>query len=237
VSVIVIVPDVATLPVLLTAMVYVPVPPAVNEPVWVLVIASAGNPEIVVGSVPTGVLVAPPPLAVAELVTEPGGPTTLTVSVMGLPAALAAMTVVLVHVAPAPEPVHDQPVPLAALKVKPAGSVSVTLIVPDVAAVPVLLTAIVYVPVPPTVKVPVWVFVIESTGRMMVVGSVATGVLLAPPPAAFALFVTDAGALAATLTVSVMGLPAALAAMAVVLVHVAVTPEPVHDQPVPVAAL
>jgi hypothetical protein len=95
----VIVPDVVTLPVLLTAIVYVPVPPAVNEPVCDFAIARIGLPLTLVGSVATGVLVAPPPLAVTELVTSPGGPTTLTVSEIGLPLPLAAMLVELVHVA------------------------------------------------------------------------------------------------------------------------------------------
>ncbi len=117
------------------------------------------------------------------------------------------------------------------------GKVSTIVIVPEVGAVPVLLTAIEYVPGVPIVKLPVCDFATASTGFTIVVGSFATGVLLAPPPETVALFVTEAGALAATFTVSVMGLPAELAAMTVVLVHVAVTPEPLHVQPVPLAAL
>jgi hypothetical protein len=41
------------------------------------------------------------------------------------------------------------------LKVKPAGSVSVTVMVPVVGEVPVLLAVIVYAPVAPIVKLPV----------------------------------------------------------------------------------
>jgi hypothetical protein len=168
------------------------------------------------------VLTAPPPEAVAEFVSEPGDPPTLTVSVIGFPAAAAAMLVVLVHVALWPEPLQIQPVPLAALNVKPAGSVSVTVIVPEVAAVPVLLTAIAYVPVAPIVNVPVCVFAIASVGLSTVVGSVAVGVLAAPPPLTLAEFVTDAAAAAATFTVRVIALPLAAAAIAVVLVQLAV---------------
>jgi hypothetical protein len=98
VSVTVMVPDVATFPVLLTAIAYVPVAPVTKDPVCDFVIASAGLPASVVGSVAVGVFVAPPPLAVTELVTDPGAPVALTVKVMGLPAAAAAMAVVLVQV-------------------------------------------------------------------------------------------------------------------------------------------
>jgi hypothetical protein len=183
------------------------------------------------------VLLAPPPETVTELVTVPGGPTAFTVSEIGLPGLPAAMLVVLVHVTVAPASLQVQPVPLAALYVRPVGSVSTTVSVPVVGDVPLLLTAIVYVPVEPTVKLPVCDFAIASTGRTIVVGSVATGVLVAPPPEAFAPFVTVAGALASTLTVSEIGLPALLAAMLVVLVHVTVAPASLQVQPVPLAAL
>jgi len=143
VSVTVIVPAVATFPVLLTAIAYVPVCPTANDPLCDFAIARTGLPDNVVGSVATGVFVAPPPLALAEFVTEPGAPVALTVNVMALPVPAKAMLAVLVHVAVWPEPPHVQPVPLAALKVNPAGSVSVTVVVPDVASVPVLLTVIV----------------------------------------------------------------------------------------------
>jgi len=79
--------------------VYVPVAPVTNDPACDFAIASIGLPVSVVGSVAVGVLVAPPPLAVTELVTEPGAPAALTVNVMGLPAAPAAMGAVLVQVA------------------------------------------------------------------------------------------------------------------------------------------
>jgi hypothetical protein len=64
-----------------------------------LAIASTGVPASVVGSVAVGELVAPPPLAVAELVTEPGAPTAFTLNAMGAALAPAGMAVVLVQVA------------------------------------------------------------------------------------------------------------------------------------------
>jgi hypothetical protein len=237
VSVTVSVPEVAALPVLLTASVYVPVEPAVKFPGWDFASASTALPESVVGSVAPGVLGAPPPDAVTEFVTSPGGPTALTVNAIGLPVATAAMAVVLVQVAICAEPLHVQPVPLAALKVRPAGIVSVTVIVPLVAAVPLLLTAIVYVPVAPIVKFPVCDFAIASVGLRIVVGSVAVGVLVAPPPEAAALFVNVAGAFAATLTVRAIDEPPAPAAMTAALVQVTTAPASTHAQPVPDAAL
>jgi hypothetical protein len=176
----------------------------------------------VVGSVAVGEFAAPPPLAVAEFVTVAGAfVATLAVSVIGFPAAPAAMTVALVQVTVCPAALQVHPVPLAALNVRPVGSVSVTVIVPEVATLPVLLTAIEYVPVAPVTKDPVCDFAIASTGLpASVVGSVAVGVFVAPPPLAVTEFVTDPGAPTA-FTVSVMGLPLAPAAIAVVLVHVA----------------
>jgi hypothetical protein len=188
-----------------------------------LAIASVGV-TTVVGSVAVGgVLVSPPPLAVAELVTDAGAfAATLTVSVIGVPAAPAAMTVALVQVTVCPSALQVQPDPLAALNVRPVGSVSVTVMVPEVAMLPVLLTAIAYAPVAPVTKEPVCDFAMASIGLpASVVGSVAVGVLMAPPPLAVTELVTDPGA-PPTLTVSVIALPAAPAAMAVVLVQVAV---------------
>jgi hypothetical protein len=147
VSVTVIVPVVDEVPELLTTIAYVPVAPIVKLPVWLLAIASTGV-LTVVGSLAAGEFVAPPPLAVAVLVTcGTAAGSTFTASVIGLPAAPAAMTAVLVQVTIWPDALQVQPVPLAALKVKPVGSVSLTVIVPDVATLPVLLTAIEYVPV------------------------------------------------------------------------------------------
>jgi len=231
------VPVVAEVPVLLTAIVYMPVAPIVKLPVWLLAIARVGV-RTVVGSVAVGVFEAPPPLTVTEFVTVAGAfAATFAVSVIGSPPAPAAMTAALVHVTVGPAALHVQPVPEAALNVKPVGSVSVTVIVPDVATLPLLLTTIVYVPVAPVTSEPVCDFAIARAGLpASVVGSVAVGVLMAPPPLTVTELVTEPGAPTA-LTVKVIGAPFAPAAMAVVLVHVAVWPAPLHVQPVPVAAL
>jgi hypothetical protein len=209
-------------PELLTAIVYVPVAPTVKLPVCDFAIASTGV-TIVVGSVAVGVLAAPPPDAFAEFVTEAAAPAaTCTERAIGLPLPPTAIAAALVQVTTAPAAPHVQPVPLAALKLKPAGSVSVTVIEPDVAAFPELLTTSAYDPVCPATNEPVCVFASARAGPpASVVGSVAAGVFEAPPPLTVTELVTEPGA-PVTLTVSAMGLPFAVAAMGVVLVHVAV---------------
>src|SRR5271170_7592001 len=104
----------------------------------------AGAPEglIVVGSLAVAVPVAPPPEAAAELVTLVGAlAATLTVSVMAGKLAPATSTVVDVQVNVPSEQV--QPVPAIAVAVRPAGSVSTTVTVPLVDAVPELVTVMV----------------------------------------------------------------------------------------------
>jgi hypothetical protein len=152
-------------------------------------------------------------------------------------AAPAAMLAVVVQVALRAEPLQVQPLPLAALNVKPVGSVSVTEIVPKVGDVPVLLTVIVYVPVAPIAKSPACVLLIARTGVTTVVGSVAVGEFVAPPPLAVAELVTRGTAAASTFTVSVIGFPVAAAAMTVALSQVTVWPAALQVHPVPVAAL
>ena len=104
--------------------------------------------------------------------------------------------------------VQVQPVPLIAVAVNPVGSVSVTVTVPLVEALPLLVTVMVYcAPVCPCVKLPTWVFVMVRSGWRIVVGSLA--VLLAVFRSApfdsdtVTLLVTVGGALLATLTVRV----------------------------------
>jgi hypothetical protein len=92
--------------------------------------------------------------------------------------------------------------------VKPAGNVSVTVTIPLVAPAPLLRTTSVYIaPVCSKVKMPVCDFVIarSETGAIGVrsVAPLLVGVL-SPPPLTVAEFVTFAGAVGATLTVSVM---------------------------------
>jgi hypothetical protein len=238
VSVTVIVPAVARLPVLLTESVYVPVEPAVKLPLCDFASASTGAPAIVVGSVAVGVLAAPPPLAPAVLVSDPGAvvPGIVTPRVIDANAPEAATAAVLVQVMTCPAALHVQPVPVADAYVIPAGSVSVTVVVPKVVALPVLVTAIVYVPAPPIGKLPVCDFAIASCGWAIVVGSVAVGELFAPPPEAVALLVRLPGAVdVGTLTVSVIAGNAADAAIAAELVHVTTCAAALHDQPLPVA--
>jgi hypothetical protein len=103
-------------------------------------------------------------------------------------------------VQPHPEPVMLEPA------VKPEGSVSVTVAVPLVAAFPELVTVIVYVPVPPAGKLPVWVLVMVHAGAAAgATGAVSLPVagFKTPPPEMVAEFVTLAGAFVAMATVSV----------------------------------
>jgi hypothetical protein len=96
-----------------------------------------------------------------------------------------------------------------AVAVKPAGRVSVIVTVPLVASAPVFLAVSVYAaPICPCVKFPVCDLVRVRMGAvellMMVVGSETVPLELLPPPDTAAVFVTLAGALPATFTVSVM---------------------------------
>ena len=94
------------------------------------------------------------------------------------------------------------PVPANAVAVRPLGSASVIVIALLVAAVPELVTVIVYVaPVWPCVKLPVCAFAIVRSGPPTIVATsvaVSLVVLLSPPPETVAVLVTLAGALAAT---------------------------------------
>ena len=116
--------------------------PCAKWPVWLLVRPSTGAGRIVVGSLAVGEFVAPPPLALALLVSDPAAlAATSTVRVMALVPPLAAMAVLLVQVTVgelAPEQIQSPP--LAEAKVKPVGKVSVTVSSPLVASVPILLT-------------------------------------------------------------------------------------------------
>src|SRR3989304_4174537 len=104
--------------------------------------------------------------------------------------------------------VQLQSVPLNAVAVSEAGSVSVTVTAPLVGPEPLLVTVMAYVaPVCPWVKLPVWVLVMVRSGNwLIVVGSLAEllVVFVSPPPDTVAVLVTLAGGLLSTLTVSVM---------------------------------
>ncbi len=111
---------------------------------------------------------------------------TLTETAMALPFAPAAITAVEVHEIDAvPPPVHVHPVPVGLpFAVRLLGSVSVTVMVPDVAALPVFLGVIVYVaPVWPIVHGPLSDFVNARFGAFTVSVAVAEAVVDVTPPA------------------------------------------------------
>jgi hypothetical protein len=115
---------------------------------------------------------------------------------------------------------HDQPVPVSPVAVSPAGSVSVTVTVPDVAAVPTFDTVIAYAaPVCPCVNEPACDFAIVRSGTpgtRIVVESfdVSFAVFVWPPPETTAALTSGEDADAETLTVRVSGGYAAAAARA-----------------------
>jgi hypothetical protein len=126
--------------------------------------------------------------AVLEIAFVPVGVPvpTFTATVMALPFAPAAIAAVEVHeieFVPAPVQVHPVPVGLP-FAVKLLGSVSVTVIVPDVAALPVFFGVIVYVaPVWPIVHGPLSDFVNARLGAFTVSVAVAEAVVDVTPPA------------------------------------------------------
>src|SRR5215471_13293733 len=112
------------------------------------------------------------------------------------------------HVVVAPT-VQFQPLPLAAVAVNPAGSVSLTVTVPELASVPGLLTVSVKgKPACPWNALPVCVFVmVRSIGLGLTVTlslAVSFAVLVSPPPDTVAVLVMLVGALTATFTVNVI---------------------------------
>ncbi len=61
-----------------------------------------------------------------------------------------------------------QPLPLAPVGVRPAGTESIAVIVPKLAAVPALEIVIVYAAATPAVKFPVWLLAIARSGAVTV---------------------------------------------------------------------
>jgi hypothetical protein len=233
------VPVVADVPLFFTLSVYVLLMPMTKLPVCVFCAVSAGAPLTVVGSVAVGELAAPPPDALAELVTLGTAlESTLTLTVIGVPLPPAAMTPLEVHVTVCPLALHVQPEPLAELYVSPGGKLSTTVTVPLVSVPPELLGTIVYEPVAPTVKLPVCDFAIASVGgdAMMIVGSFAVAVFVEPPPEATAVFVMVPGDDAVTSTLMSMLGSTVSAGRTVVDVQVTTCPAEVHDQTLPVPA-
>lgn len=135
---------------------------------------------------------------------------TRTVSVMLAADAPLAIGPAFVQVTSWPTLPHAHPVPVPETKLKLLSSVSVTVMAPEVGAVPTLLTAIVKTPFCPAVKLPEWDTTIARSGESTVTVSVEDA-FAEPVVAATAVFPMLAGAFSATATVSVI-FPAALAA-------------------------
>src|SRR2546430_4495545 len=131
-------------PLLVTVIVKVTFDPSVTVPLLAsLATAMSARETTFVRSVAVSFAVStsPPPETVAVLVTELAADcATFTVIEIAGNDPLLATTSVLVHVAGCATIAHDHPVPDAAVGVSPAGSVSVTVVVPLVAVPPMLLT-------------------------------------------------------------------------------------------------
>jgi len=129
----------------------------------VLVTATSAWETIVVASLALSLAVftSPPPATLAVLVRkELADWATATVTEIGGNDPLPAIAAVLVQVTVCPTIPQVQPVPTAAIGVRPAGRVSVTVVVPLVAVPPILLAVSVYTPVLPRTRGSVWVFAI-----------------------------------------------------------------------------
>ena len=130
---------------------------------------------------------------------------------------------------------HVHPVPLIDVAVNPDGSVSVTVMVPLVAAVPVFFAVSVNVTEPPDEKLePVWVFVTVTSGAVEVIESVPQSFEVTdwPPPVAQALLVKEPVVLEPIVATTLIGCDELLPLlMTVLLVQTRVAR--VHDQPVP----
>jgi hypothetical protein len=147
VSVTVIAPVVATVPVLLTAMLKTPLVPAVKFPEWLFVMARCGTEEEF--TVNVSVEESVPPMTSPELatvavllmvpVTVDASATTREIEVE----VAGAIEVEFVQMTVWPLAEHDQPVPVPETKVIPAGRGSVTVVTPFVAPGPALVTAMV----------------------------------------------------------------------------------------------
>ena len=138
----VIVPLVGEPPLLLGTSVYVPVLPTVKLPLCDFVRPSVGGAaRMLVGSLAVAVLVAPPPDAVAVLITVPGlvAVTLILMSTLGSTEA-GGMTALDVQVTTCPACEHAHDVPVPDTYVRPAGSVSTIVIGPVVGPSPVFAT-------------------------------------------------------------------------------------------------
>ncbi len=186
-----------------------------------------------------------PPETLAVLVTlfVPGAVATPTLTLKAkvlLPA--AAIAVLLVQVTVWPEAEQLQPVPVVepVTKLRPVGSVSVTVMVPELATPPLLLTVKLYVPAPPTVKSPLCdLLSVRSVGATVTAESLAVLFPLfaaaSPPPDTATLLTTGVPAPGATLTPKLNTL-LPLAAMTVVLEQVMTCGDAAFEEHVQLAA-
>ena len=120
----------------------------------------------VVGSLAVLLLefVSPDVATVAVLVT-PGAAVVAGVTVRPkLELAFGARIPVFVQVTVCPEALQFHPAPAPETYVRPVGSVSVTVIVPVVPAPPTFVTAMLYTPFVPTMKLPLCCLVIVRSG-------------------------------------------------------------------------
>lgn len=158
VSVMVMLPIVGPVLTLLTAMLNVAFDPAAKllDPVFTMARSGAAMMATVFVEESFAELLSPAVDTEAVSVRFPAGVAELTRTVRVILAAAApeAIGPAFVQVTTCPTLPHAHPVPVADTKLKLPFSVSVTVMVPDVAAVPALFTAIVKTPFCPAVKLP-----------------------------------------------------------------------------------
>jgi hypothetical protein len=210
-----------------------------------------------VGALPQFAVGAPPKVTVAvedlsaTSVVSPGSETVAVLAMLPVAAPLTPTVSVIfpvaeplatgpgfVHVTTCETAAHVQFVPVPLTNVNAALSVSVTVIVPVVAAVPTLLTAIWNVPFDPATKLPEVVLVIERSGEPAVTVTVAVdelfAALLSSVVATVAVLLMLPEAAAFTATVSTMFAAAALPAIGPEFVQVTTCATAAQAQPVPV---
>jgi len=180
-----------------------------------------------------------PPLGITVLVKVPteAGPGKTVSAMLGATSPIAS-TVVVVHVTTWPAALQVQFVPTPETKLSPVCNVSVSVIVPLVAAEPVFDTPIVQTPLVPSVKFPLCVFDATSRGPLstcVVVLAVAAVPDPVPGNAMLTVLLRLGNAEAPTKTTRLTGGAEPPAGIAVGVVQVTVWPAAPHVQPVPLA--
>lgn len=141
-------PVVAPLPTFCTETVNVGHGPTV----WVILTAILGAKTVVSAAALFAELVSPAVAMTAEFVNPPETDAPTLTVIVSCEAALAEIIPAFVHVATWPAPVQLQPAPPPDTKLIPAGSVSVTVVIPVVGP-PAFVTVSMYVPLLPAVNV------------------------------------------------------------------------------------